>query len=369
MKKIILFAVALLLLAPLEAKDLKVLLDSRKTLDEFNFLENYAIVINKDHYYGPISKDNRLKIEIADGGKLRLWVRYVEKDKNNKEQYKYKNLGTTSSQVDIVRGFENKTDFSQTIDPKNATSKTIDSKYVNLSKQAKKTTPFLRYKVKGLSGWTEFTGPISFNVRSQSNDSFFLVETIPLEKYLVHVTNCEMRIANNKEAYKAQAILARTFALQKMKERLNPKNANRSNWKHFQLLPDERDQAYVCEMRVKNGTLPDQAVKDSVKATENLVLGKDKKLAEISYCAYCGECSYCSATKHCQTKNGSGACQNGIAYYSHQKGYTYEKLLKKYHPDETIYTYNEADGTLSYSPMDELDNSLLNADKRLQQMI
>ena len=135
MKKIILFAVALLLLAPLEAKDLKVLLDSRKTLDEFNFLENYAIVINKDHYYGPISKDNRLKIEIADGGKLRLWVRYVEKDKNNKEQYKYKNLGTTSSQVDIVRGFENKTDFSQTIDPKNATSKTIDSKYVNLSKQ------------------------------------------------------------------------------------------------------------------------------------------------------------------------------------------------------------------------------------------
>lgn len=372
MKKIILFTIALLLLSPLGAKDLKVLLDSRKTLEEFTFLENYAIVINKDHYYGPISKNNPLKIEIADGGKMRLWLKYIEKDKNNKDQYKYKNLGTTASQVDIVRGFENGVDFSKTIDPKNPVSKTIDSKYVSLSKQAKKSTPFLKYKIKGLSGWIEFTGPISFNVRPQSKDSFFLVETIPLEKYLVHVTNCEMRIAHNIEAYKAQSILARTFALKKIQERLDKNNKNRTNWLNFQLLPDERDQAYVCEMRVKNDTLPDQSIKDAVKSTQNLVLGKNNALVEIHYCAYCGNCSYCSTTNHCKTKNGMGSCQNGIAYYSHQKGYTYEKLLKKYHPDAKIYTYNEKDGHLAYSPLElqnELENNLSEAEKRLKQMI
>ncbi|MBQ4493233.1 MAG: hypothetical protein II972_01325 [Elusimicrobiaceae bacterium] len=367
MKKITLFMIALLLLSPVKAKDLKVLLDSRRTLEEITFLENYAIVINKDHYYGPISKNNRLKVEIAEGGKIRLYLRYTEKDKNGKEQYKYKNLGTTSARIDIVRGFENGIDFTKVINPKNPISKNIEPKYLNLSKQAQKSTPFFRYKTHDLSGWIEYSGPLSLFVRAQSKDSFYLVETIPLEKYLVQVTNCEMRIAKNIEAYKAQSILARTFAIQKIKER-----QNKTNWLNFQLLPDERDQAYICEMRVKNNTPPDQAVKDAVKTTKNLVLGKNNALLEIHYCAYCGNCAYCSTTNHCKTKNGMGSCQNGIAYYSRQKGYTYEKLLKKYHPDAKIYTYNEKDGHLANSSMElqnELEDNLRETEKRLQKMI
>lgn len=370
MKKIIITLFAFLLLAPLEAKNLKVSL-GKSNLTEITFMENYAIVINKDHYYGPISKNNRLKIEIYEGGRIRLWLRYTEKDNNGKEQVKYKDLGITASKIDIVRGFDNDISFSKTIDPKTAASKNINPSAINLSKEAKKKTVFFKFKPKGFSGDVEFTGPLSLSVR-KAKDSFNLIETIPLEDYLVHVTNCEMRQANNSEAYKAQTILARTFVYNKLNERLDERNKNRSNWLDFQLFADTRDQAYICKFRVNNQTLPDQKVKDAVKATEALVLGdKNRHLIDVHYCAYCGKCSYCSSTGHCTTQNGLGDCQNGIVYYSKQPGYDYVKILKKYHPTAVIYTYTK-NGTLANNDMnaqEDIERSLSEVEDRLKQMI
>ena len=253
MKKIIITLITLLLLVPLGAKDLKVLLNSNMQIREFTFLRNYAIVINKDHYYGPISKDVKLKIEAVGNKKLALSLSYLDGN-----TYKYTSLGGTTSRVDVVQYLDD-VDFSKTIDPKvTQTSKKITFTNKMLSQQILKyNSPFftLKYKVgdevklnykKGKEikkeGTIDFWGIPSFFALSDGSKKFYIVENIALERYLDFTTNCELRKANNIEAYKAQAILARTFALQKTEERVDQyKNHNKTLWKNFQLRPDTRD--------------------------------------------------------------------------------------------------------------------------------
>ncbi len=366
MKRIIITLFTLLLLAPLEAKDLKVAL-SKSNSTEITFLENYAIVINKEYYYGPISKDFRLQIAIVEG---KFNIALIERDENGKELYAPINIAKTPGKIDIIRGFDNDISFEETIDPQRAIRQPIFAEEINLSKEAQKTTPFFKFKPRSSSGEIEFTGPLSLTIR-KTQDSFNLIETIPLEDYLVHVTNCEMRQANNSEAYKAQTILERTFVYNKLNERLDENNKNRSNWLDFQLFADTRDQAYICDFRVNNKTLPDQKIKDAVKATESLVLGDiNKRLIEVHYCASCGKCSYCQANGVCHTKNGLGDCQKGIAYYSKQPGYDYVKVLKKYHPSAIIFSYTN--GSLAFSDIhaqEDIEKSLSDMEDKLKQMI
>lgn len=373
MKKLFIFICAFLLACPLSAHTFQILIGKSKSA-EFTFLENYAIIINDEHYYGPLSKDTSLKVDMFTENAIRLQIKYKENDK-----YKYKDLGYTSKQVKIVRGFENRVNFSKPIKPQDLKSKKISNKKFSLIKESQKTTPFFRYKNPSLSGWIEFTGPLTLMARKQSKTHFYVIESIPLEDYLVHVTNCEMRVARNIEAYKAQSILARTFVFSKVLERLNTNNKNFENWWNFQFLPDERDQAYICEMRVKNNTLPSQAVKDAVKKTQDkILLDKNNKVIPIHYCAYCGDCSYCKLNNKCRTENGMGSCQNGIAYYTNKKGYSYEKVLKKYHPNTKIADYREAETNNYYMRFmqlvypeeqqnkKELENNLLEAEDRLK---
>ena len=335
MKKLIIFMCALLSAATLSAQTLNVLIGKTKTA-EITFLEDYAIIID-DHYYGPFSKETSLKAEMFGTKAVRFWIKYTEEGQN-----KQRDFGYTQSKIKVVRAFKDGLFSSKIVDPGKTKSKKLPKKTISLTEEAKKTTPFFRYKNPDFSDWMEFTGPLTLMAREQSKTHFYVIETIPLENYLVHVTNCEMRIANNIEAYKAQSILARTFVFNKVLERLDSKNKNSKNWWDFQLLPDERDQAYICKMRVKNNTLPSQSVKKAVEETKGkILLDKNNQAIEIHYCAYCGNCSYCSLTNHCKTKNGMGSCQNGIAYYTTKKGYSYEQVLKKYHPEARIATYQE----------------------------
>lgn len=370
MKKIIITLFALLILAPLEAKDLKVAL-SKSNSTEITFMENYAIVINKEHFYGPIGKDTKLKISIIDG-QFNITLIYPDEEGNEKGPGKPIDIAKTSGKIDIVRGFDNDIPFNETIDPQKTTLQPISPEEINLSKEAQKTTPFFKYKPKGSAGEVEFTGPLSLTIR-KTKDSFNLIETIPLEDYLVHVTNCEMRQANNSEAYKAQTILERTFVYNKIAERLDEKNKNRANWLDFQILADVRDQAYICDFRVKNKNLPDQKVKEAVKATESLVLGnQDKKLIDVHYCASCGKCYSCTASSCQATVNGIGDCQKGIMDAA-KKGQSYTRILTKYHNNAFLYKYNE-DGSLTFvqklaNNQAQLEKSLSEMENKLKQMI
>lgn len=366
MKKIILSILAFLLFAPLEARNLEVMI-GKSAETEITFLENYAIVINNNHYYGPISKDIPLKVDNFDDYSVRLQLKYKE---NGKE--KYRSLGYTSAPILIVREFKNKVNFEKTVPPEKLKSKKISISDINLYKEVKKKTPFFRYKNEAFSGWIEFTGPLSILVRKQSKNKFYLVETVNLKDYLVHVTNCEMRVASNKEAYKAQSILSRTFVFNKVLERLYLNSQNIDNWLDFQLLPDERDQAYICEMRVKNNTPPSKAVKEAVKETENqLLFDRQGQLTKVHYCAYCGDCAYCKMTNHCRTENGLGCCQNGIAYYTNKKGYSHKQVLREYYPNSAIFSYTDDVKTALNNIPDkmEFDINLSEIEQRLKQMI
>jgi len=385
MKRIIITLIALLLLVPLGAKDLKVLLNSNMQIREFTFLRNYAIVINNDHYYGPISKDVRLKVEAVGDKKLALSLSYLDG-----KTYKYTSLGGTTSRVDVVQYLDD-VDFSKTIDPKvTQTSKKITFTNKMLSQQILKyNTPFftLKYKVgdevklnykKGnetkKEGTIDFWGIPSFFALSDGSKKFYIVENIALERYLDFTTNCELRKANNVEAYKAQAILARTFALQKTEERNDQfKNHNKTLWRNFQLRPDTRDQAYICTMRVKEAdeyAHPSSDVHDSVAQTTDKVLGEDSELLEIYYCAYCGTCSYCKDNKCSATPGGRGDCQSGIIDYA--KKHNYIEVLEHYHKGASLYKYNN--GSLKFiqkldNKRAELEKNLKDVEDRLQHMI
>lgn len=358
---------AFLLAAPLSAQTFSVLIGKTKTA-EITFLEDYAIIID-DHYYGPFSKETSLKAEMFGAKAVRFWIKY-----NKDGQEKQRDFGYTQSKIKVVRAFKDGLFSSSIVSPEKAKRKKFPYKAVSWTKEANKTTPFFRYKNSDLSDWIEYSGPFILMAREQSKTHFYVIETVSLENYLVHVTNCEMRVANNIEAYKAQSILARTFVFSKILERLDSKNKNSRNWWDFQLLPDERDQAYICKMRVKNNTLPSQSVKNAVAQTKGkILLDKNNHVIKIHYCAYCGNCSYCSITNHCKTKNGMGSCQNGIAYYTSKKGYSYEQVLKKYHPEARIATYKDTNNlSLTFDNLQEkkeLEDNLIETENRLKQMI
>lgn len=384
MKKIILSVLALLFIIPLGAKDLKVQINSNMQIREFTFLRNYAIVINKDHYYGPISKDVRLKVEAIGGKKLSLSLSY-----KSGNTYKYTSLGTTSSRVDVVQTLGKNIDFTKTIDPKvKQTSnpiKNFTDSFIS-SQILKETTPFFKFKFKEgdevkLQGTIPFWGIPTFYASSTGSKMFYVVENVNLERYLSFVTNCELRKANNIEAYKAQAILARTFALQKTSERIDQyKNHQKTLWTNFQLRPDERDQAYLCKMSVEDlddYAFPSDDVNNAVKSTQNLVISKNGKLEEIYYCAYCGTCSYCKDNKCSATVGGRGDCQNGLIDYA-KTGHNYKQIINHYHPKITIVNYNDLNIYYGYNeadPTQKIENSfldqenILNSQKLIEQMI
>lgn len=372
MKRIIVSLFALLLLVPLGAKDLKVQINSNMQIREFTFLRNYAIVINKDHYYGPISKDVRLKVEAIGGKKLSLSLSY-----KSGNTYKYTSLGSTSSRVDVVQTLGTNISFSKIIDPKiKQKSKPIKNFTDSLisSQILKYDTPFFKFKFKegdevNLQGTIVFWGIPTFYASSTGSKMFYVVENVNLERYLSFVTNCELRKANNIDAYKAQAILARTFALQKTSERIDQyENHQKTLWKNFQLRPDEKDQAYLCKMSLEgtaNYAFPSDKVNKAVLDTKNIVVTKNGKLEEIYYCAYCGTCSYCKDNKCSATAGGRGDCQNGLIDYA-KKGHNYKQVINHYHPNTALvdhntlniyYGYNDTIGT------EAIENSLADQEK------
>jgi len=70
-----------------------------------------------------------------------------------------------------------------------------------------------------------------------------IIETIPLEKYLIGVLSGEMPVSYDIEALKAQAVAARTYTLKKME-------TNKNN--QYDLVDTTDDQVYLDEKYLKN---------------------------------------------------------------------------------------------------------------------
>lgn len=105
------------------------------------------------------------------------------------------------------------------------------------------------------------------------NDKLVLINSLPIEEYLLGVVPSEMPSSWSQEALKAQAIVARSYAI-----------ANRGKYASlgYDLKDTTEDQAYGGATSEKSTT--NRAVID----TENIVITQDKKIIPAYYHASAG---------------------------------------------------------------------------------
>ena len=106
---------------------------------------------------------------------------------------------------------------------------------------------------------------------AQVNESGSVVTTVPVEEYLYSVVSREMPRSWPAEAVRAQAILARTYVLQRS-------NPNRE----YDLVPSEADQVYTG----MDAEAPQTSA--AVDATAGKVLRYGGGFAQIAYSSCCG---------------------------------------------------------------------------------
>ncbi|MBI2339688.1 MAG: SpoIID/LytB domain-containing protein [Deltaproteobacteria bacterium] len=98
---------------------------------------------------------------------------------------------------------------------------------------------------------------------------------IPMEDYLAGVIGSEMSSRWPKEALKAQAVAARSYALYRMQE-------NRREGKKFDVVATQADQVF------RHGTSKNPYLQEIVESTRGQVLMKDGKVVEAFYSSTCG---------------------------------------------------------------------------------
>lgn len=141
----------------------------------------------------------------------------------------------------------------------------------------------LVYKGKDLGASVKVTGsgPVSLNGHSypgmlrieKSGDKFLIVNVLSVESYLEGVVRNEMSVKWPLEALKAQTVLARTYALEKISQPRSEK---------YDLVASVEDQVYtgVAER--------DPASQQAIRETEGEVLYYRSELAEVFYHSCCG---------------------------------------------------------------------------------
>ncbi|MDX2468938.1 MAG: SpoIID/LytB domain-containing protein [SAR324 cluster bacterium] len=119
---------------------------------------------------------------------------------------------------------------------------------------------------------------------------FSVINHIAVESYLEGVLNAEISTKWNFEVVKAQAILARTYAVKKARERRN---------RSWHLKSDQTDQVY------KGVGLSDEIAKEAIDATRGFVVNYRGRLAQIFYHSSCGG----------TTEDPGNLWKNGYPYY------------------------------------------------------
>lgn len=110
-----------------------------------------------------------------------------------------------------------------------------------------------------------------YEVIHKENGKFDVVEVVPLTHYLAGVVSKEMPLAWPAEALKAQAVVARSYLLTRMRERQG---------KLFHVESDQMDQVFEWTNSAKAYQV--------VLATEDVVLSSNKKVVKTFYHSDCG---------------------------------------------------------------------------------
>lgn len=104
-----------------------------------------------------------------------------------------------------------------------------------------------------------------------SGSKLTVIETLPMEEYLLGVVGEEMFKSWNVEALKAQAVIARSFAYSK----INPK-------KEYDITATTADQVY------KYPDIPHENIKKAVQQTKRMILKYNNKILMAYFHSYCG---------------------------------------------------------------------------------
>lgn len=268
-----LLSLLLFVLCPclLPAGTLHVLILKRAARTELSFAQNYAVVIGEDHFYGPISKENRLLLENANG-KMRLTL-------HNPQKNTKKSLGITNEKIDILRSLGKQVDFNTPRALSSLQSRPLPAGNLNLPKDAHHISPFVTLRQAAYGGNITYSGPLTVYAKNGIN----IVETVELENYVTQVVNCELGGEKNLNALKAQSVMVRTFALFMVQNRLAELEKGNQKWAYFQLFSTPVDQAYNCRKRVNDKEPPSALVKQAVKETSGQAILRNKKLARVQY--------------------------------------------------------------------------------------
>lgn len=304
--------------AALLANTLNVLILKRAARVDISFAQNYAVVVDEENFWGPISKNNKLLVETS-GSDLRFTVH------DPKTNHK-KVLGTFKGKVDIVRSL-GAVNFKNTPQLTALQKKPLPAGSLNLSKNAQFSSSFATFRQAAYGGDITYSGPLTIYSKKGIN----IVETVPLESYVTQVVNCELGDEKSLNALKAQSVMVRTFALFMVQTRLNALKKGNSNWAYFQLFSTPVDQAYNCRKRANNRELPSELVKRAVKETAGEVILKKNQLSRVQY----NTCASKPAAK-------GVICQEKMINKTRQ-GKSYKEVLVSFLPGTHIGQYDTKD--------------------------
>lgn len=109
-------------------------------------------------------------------------------------------------------------------------------------------------------------------LRSATDGTILVINRIPLEDYLPGIIEAEIPARWPLEAKKAQAVAARTYALWKMGNSVNP----------YHLVAGVQDQAYLSRKEHDNGAIR------AVRETEGIYMARSQKPILAYYHSCCG---------------------------------------------------------------------------------
>ena len=120
---------------------------------------------------------------------------------------------------------------------------------------------------------TDWPGPLRLVPVTEEAGAIDVVIDVPLERYLPGVLAKELLRSWDLEAFKAQAIAARSFAI--------CEHAHWSSVRHYDLIAGEASQAWV-------GVTKDPKPREAVQATRGMVLSFEGRVVPCYYSSTCG---------------------------------------------------------------------------------
>ena len=120
---------------------------------------------------------------------------------------------------------------------------------------------------------TDWPGPLRLVPLTDEAGAIDVVIDVPLERYLPGVLAKELLRSWDLEAFKAQAIAARSFAV--------CEHAHWSSVRHYDLIAGEASQAWV-------GVTKDPKPREAVQATRGMVLSFEGRVVPCYYSSTCG---------------------------------------------------------------------------------